>query len=145
MSGTEDRDFDARPYSAEERRVCDYLQEITKGAAGCGDDPVGFLIASHRVIGEIGRQAIDNCEKGMAVLDSIKQDLENLRKRDNAMEIALHRIASADTVAYARALAEATLQTIEHYEQAIRNNPLPEHLRSGIHATAPSGSKKPGN
>src|SRR6185437_1055481 len=36
------------PYNPDERRVCDYLQEITKGAIGCGADPIGFLVASHR-------------------------------------------------------------------------------------------------
>lgn len=37
----------ANPYSPDERRVCDYLIDITKGAVGCGPDPIGFLIASH--------------------------------------------------------------------------------------------------
>ena len=38
------------PYSEDEQRVCDYIQEITKGEVGCGDDPIGFLIASHRIL-----------------------------------------------------------------------------------------------
>lgn len=41
------RDFDAQPYTTEERRICDYLIEITRGKIGCGADPIGFLIASH--------------------------------------------------------------------------------------------------
>ena len=37
-----------QPYSLDEQRVCAYLQQITKGQIGCGDDPIGFLIASHQ-------------------------------------------------------------------------------------------------
>jgi hypothetical protein len=36
-----------RHYSRDEQRVCDYIQKITKEQIGCGDDPIGFLIASH--------------------------------------------------------------------------------------------------
>lgn len=39
-------------YTPDQRRVCDYLQEITNGQIGCGDDPVGFLIASHASLTE---------------------------------------------------------------------------------------------
>jgi hypothetical protein len=42
---------EARPYSSEEGRVCDYLQRICPGV-GCGDDPIGFLIASHESVCE---------------------------------------------------------------------------------------------
>ena len=44
------RDIDRKPYTADEKRVCAYLQELTDGAIGCGDDPIGFLIASHRML-----------------------------------------------------------------------------------------------
>jgi hypothetical protein len=36
-----------RPYTPEEKRVSDYIQEITGGLVGSGDDPIGFLLASH--------------------------------------------------------------------------------------------------
>lgn len=42
-------------YSPEEQRVSDYIQEITKGMIGSGDDPIGFLIASHRMLSEISK------------------------------------------------------------------------------------------
>ena len=45
-----DRDFDTTPYDRQERRVCDYLQSLMKGIVGCGDDPIGFLIASHMAV-----------------------------------------------------------------------------------------------
>lgn len=35
------------PYTADEERVCEYIRQITANAVGCGDDPIGFLIASH--------------------------------------------------------------------------------------------------
>lgn len=41
---------EVKPYTPEQTRVCDYLREITKDQIGCGDDPIGFLIASHRAL-----------------------------------------------------------------------------------------------
>lgn len=49
-----DRDFKARPYTPDEERVCDYLQRITASMVGCGDDPIGFLIASHAALVQAG-------------------------------------------------------------------------------------------
>lgn len=43
-------------YSPEAERACAYLQEVTGGEIGCGEDPVGFLIASHRSL-RAGQQA----------------------------------------------------------------------------------------
>lgn len=40
------RDLDENPYSPEEAKAAKYLMELT--GIGGGDDPVGFLIASHR-------------------------------------------------------------------------------------------------
>ena len=37
-------------YTTEERRVCEYLQEITGGQIGCGKDPIGFIILSHEAL-----------------------------------------------------------------------------------------------
>lgn len=43
-------------YSPEEKRVCEYLQRITNNQIGCGDDPIGFLIASHATyLAEVGK------------------------------------------------------------------------------------------
>lgn len=44
------RDFTSKPYSVDEQRVCDYLTRIAD--AGCGEDPIGFLIASHGALVE---------------------------------------------------------------------------------------------
>lgn len=43
------------PYTEDERRVCDYLQEIIPDV-GCGADPIGFLISSHRMMREIAKR-----------------------------------------------------------------------------------------
>jgi hypothetical protein len=40
------RDIDQIPYDRQERRVVDYLHQITHEIGG-GDDPIGFLIVSH--------------------------------------------------------------------------------------------------
>ena len=45
-----ERDMDARPYSPDEERVAKWLAETT--GIGGGDDPIGFLIASHESIAE---------------------------------------------------------------------------------------------
>jgi hypothetical protein len=50
-----DRDIIKDPYDKQERRVCDYLQKLLEGMIGCGDDPVGFLIASHNALSEQAR------------------------------------------------------------------------------------------
>ena len=34
----------------DQQRVADHLNEITKGQIGAGDDPIGFLMASHSVL-----------------------------------------------------------------------------------------------
>lgn len=47
-----DRDMDAKPYTADEQRVVDWLRSRTPDV-GAGDDPIGFLLASYElVIGE---------------------------------------------------------------------------------------------
>ena len=41
------RDFDDRPYSGDEKRIVEYLHVLSPDIGG-GDDPIGFLIASHQ-------------------------------------------------------------------------------------------------
>lgn len=45
-----ERDMTANPYTPDEQRAVDYLIKITKGLVGAGDDPIGFLIASHNYL-----------------------------------------------------------------------------------------------
>lgn len=62
--GMEDRDMAAKPYTPDEQRVVDYIISITDGKVGAGDDPIGFLIASHaytmreRVAEKVANQAL---------------------------------------------------------------------------------------
>lgn len=44
----EGRDFETNPYTAEEQRAADYIILQTGGLIGAGDDPIGFLLASHQ-------------------------------------------------------------------------------------------------
>lgn len=54
----EERDFDKRPYSADERRVCDYIQKASNNQVGCGDDPIGFLIAANQYLAKTLRDLV---------------------------------------------------------------------------------------
>jgi len=40
------RDMEKQPYTPDEQRVCQYMQMIAPDL-GCGDDPIGFLIACY--------------------------------------------------------------------------------------------------
>lgn len=61
-----ERDIEANPYSVQEQRVADYITELTGGAIGAGDDPVGFLIGSHAMLsGHIQEMAEFLREKGL--------------------------------------------------------------------------------
>jgi mevalonate kinase len=42
------RDIDKEPYTESEQRVANWLAKKT--GAGGGDDPIGFLIASHEMV-----------------------------------------------------------------------------------------------
>lgn len=57
------RDFEKNPYSPDEKRVCDYIQELTEGAIGCGDDPIGFLISCHSMLLEEREIFIEHYEQ----------------------------------------------------------------------------------
>jgi hypothetical protein len=43
---TQERDFDAHPYSADEERVAAWMRARAPDI-GTGDDPIGFLLASY--------------------------------------------------------------------------------------------------
>lgn len=45
-----ERDFDKQPYTADEKRVADYIIEVTRGNVGAGDDPIGFLMSAHSLL-----------------------------------------------------------------------------------------------
>lgn len=47
-----ERDFDSNPYSPDEQRVALWLADKT--GAGGGDDPIGFMIASHEALAAQG-------------------------------------------------------------------------------------------
>lgn len=45
-----ERDLDKNPYTSDEQRVVDYIYEKSNQFLGGGDDPIGFLIASHNLL-----------------------------------------------------------------------------------------------
>ena len=42
-----ERDFEATPYTKDERRVAEYIAGL---GVGGGDDPIGFILASHAAL-----------------------------------------------------------------------------------------------
>jgi hypothetical protein len=64
-----ERDFDARPYSADERRVVDWLIERTKGMVGAGDDPIGFVLASYALVHMEKTTAVNALRKIVGAFD----------------------------------------------------------------------------
>jgi hypothetical protein len=62
---TPERDFESRPYTPDEQRVVGYLAELVP-EIGAGDDPIGFLIASHA--------ALSQDLKGKVVFDRSEYD-----------------------------------------------------------------------
>ncbi len=53
------RNLDANPYTADEKRVVAYIVRISEGNVGGGDDPIGWLMASHEMMAADRRQAIE--------------------------------------------------------------------------------------
>lgn len=49
---TDMRDMDDAPYIPDEKRVVDYILQLTNDQIGGGNDPIGFLIASHGALAE---------------------------------------------------------------------------------------------
>lgn len=47
-SYSEMRDIEKNPYSTDEKRVAEYL--VKRGGFGGGDDPIGFILASHATL-----------------------------------------------------------------------------------------------
>ncbi len=84
------RDLDKNPYSLEEGRVCDYFQKLTPDI-GCGDDPIGFLIAAHAAVqlsAEEKNKIIDNLTKA---LGHLTQHIIELEKKIAILEHGILR------------------------------------------------------
>lgn len=77
MSGFE-RNMEAVPYTAHEKRVCEYLLEITNNQIGCGSDPIGFLIASHGAINRTRKNQREVIKALTVALEDAKQTIQAL-------------------------------------------------------------------
>ena len=42
--------MEAQPYTPDEQRVASWLVKLHDGLAGAGDDPIGFVLASHEAL-----------------------------------------------------------------------------------------------
>lgn len=78
-------------YSADERRVSDYIQGITEGLIGSGDDPIGFLIASHASLAHGRCEAID-AAKAAERLQCIRTLLALATEQDVAPDSSLGQL-----------------------------------------------------
>lgn len=47
-------------YTADQQRVSDYIQRLLEGKVGSGEDPIGFLIASHAALVARNQQRVDD-------------------------------------------------------------------------------------
>lgn len=65
------RDIDKEPYSPDEVRVAKFFFDLGTGG---GDDPIGFLIASHQVLAEERRQLKDLLRRAVARIEADKID-----------------------------------------------------------------------
>mgnify|MGYP001603933974 CR=1 FL=1 len=71
------RDIETNPYDAQEQRVCDYLQKLAPDI-GCGNDPVGFLIASHAALTTDNKRYREAFERAMPELGQAIQRLRRI-------------------------------------------------------------------
>jgi hypothetical protein len=55
LAYSEMRDMEKNPYSADEKRVAEYVVKLT--GVGAGNDPIGFLMASHAALVEDRKNA----------------------------------------------------------------------------------------
>ncbi len=62
------------PYTDDEERVVQYIMEKTDEQVGAGVDPIGFLIASHRLITAALQDATSQSEALQAFRDSISSE-----------------------------------------------------------------------
>lgn len=102
-----ERDIEKQPYSIAEERVCAFLQEITKGEIGCGDDPIGFLIASYA---------------------ALSQDRIKLRAEVNQLQAKLHCMCGSPVAGHGMGDGHSPVSMYDYtLEQTESEN---EHLRS---------------
>jgi hypothetical protein len=65
-----ERDLDKNPYSADERRVASFFFE--RGTGG-GDDPVGFVLASHQALADQRNALAKSLTDALAAFGDIKR------------------------------------------------------------------------
>ncbi len=76
------RDFDKQPYSSDEFRVVQFFRELTHDLGG-GDDPIGFLLGSYRMLRAQLDEAHAKNRELRGVLESIHRPGEYRYKEDS--------------------------------------------------------------
>jgi hypothetical protein len=61
------RDFDIHPYSKDEERVAEYLNGVA--GIGGGNDPIGFIMASHRFLSDFRKGHLEREKDNEAILE----------------------------------------------------------------------------
>ncbi len=72
-----ERDFDTNPYDESEDRVAKFLCEAGLGG---GDDPIGFMLASHAYIIAENKRMIDGLTMAQEGVAQMKQHVLELRE-----------------------------------------------------------------
>jgi len=80
-----------REYTKDEQRVCDYIQHLTEKQIGCGDDPIGWLLASHAYLVRTLDVWSLNPEQCTKPLDPNKVSDFNLTSREEMIRNILER------------------------------------------------------
>jgi hypothetical protein len=61
-----ERDFETNPYTKDERRVAEYIAGL---GVGGGDDPIGFILASHAALAAAGPGREETIEECAQIVD----------------------------------------------------------------------------
>ena len=103
-----DRDMEKKPYTADETRVCEYLRKIKGDQVRCGDDPIGYLMASRSA--QVRHLAAERAE--VERLEKLTQDVRVgsviFRKG-----VSVSTVLKAARRAYEHAEATTVMSTIE--------------------------------
>lgn len=90
-----ERSLDKQPYTVDEMRVCRFLQKMAPDV-GCGDDPIGFLIASYGMLIAERRSGLRDCrgnkDTGKAAAEGWIAAMSKMRE---AIEQALDDMADS--------------------------------------------------
>ena len=104
------RDFEANPYTPDEQRVVDYLLEATGGIVRAGDDPIGFLIASHRALAAGALAHRQEMRRARRQKDALRRERDELRVAYDRVCEGWPATAAAPSAPRSRACSRASIR-----------------------------------